>query len=374
MRKSLVLSIFFGLISLACSTEPQGTSFLFELEETGRYAVQMRDNDGTFLAIDTLDIQGDYAFSISFDTARIISFLPIEGDLPVVHAVVRPEAHQLVVGKDGFISGSGENNWMGEQRRMQLQLISFIDSLDAVKATYADSTSFKGLTELDSLFFDYADLYRQRVLDTLAANPAYLSNVMAVYHRIGQKPVIDYIIDRDLLRAVNDALQKSSPESPDAKAYKLWIDEFEETFQFSLVVDEAAEKFVEGTPFPEFTLETPQGELTNLPALSLDDHIVAVWASWCVPCRTELKSFAKGGTMDNWILLSLDGLPQQRSPLGEWYEAIATDDLGGLHLSDLGGSRSKITERLGIRELPVYFRVENGIITQRVNDIGALTR
>ena len=374
MRKSLVLSIFLGLISLACSTEPQGTSFLFELEETGRYAVQMRDNDGTFLAIDTLDIQGDYAFSISFDTARIISFLPVEGDLPVVHAVVRPEAEQLVVGKDGFISGTGENNWMGEQRRMQLQLISFIDSLDAVKATYADSTSFKGLTELDSLFFDYADLYRQRVLDTLAANPAYLSNVMAVYHRIGQKPVIDYIIDRDLLRAVNDALQKSSPESPDAKAYKLWIDEFEETFQFSLVVDEAAEKFVEGTPFPEFTLETPQGELTNLPGLSLDDHIVAVWASWCVPCRTELKSFAKGGTMDNWILLSLDGLPQQRSPLGEWYEAIATDDLGGLHLSDLGGSRSKITERLGIRELPVYFRVENGIITQRVNDIGALTR
>ena len=372
MRKLLLASLVIGALATACTQGNEGTSFRFELEETGKYAVQMGDNDGSFLAIDTLDIQGEYAFSIAFDTARILSFLPIEGNLPVVHAVVRPTTEALVVGKDGFISGDGENNWMGEQRRMQLALIDFIDSLDAVKATYSDSSTFEGLNDLDSAFFTYADAYRQRVIDTLAARPAYLSNVMAVYHRIGQKPVIDYLVDRDLLRSVNDALQASAPSSPDAKAYKLWIDEFEETYEFSLLVDEAAEKFVEGSPFPEFTLETPQGELTNIPKMSLDDHVVAIWASWCVPCRTELKSFAKGRNMDNWVLLSLDGLPAQRSPLGEWYEAIATDDLGGLHLSDLGGPRSKITERLGIRELPVYFRVKDGIITQRVGDLGEL--
>ncbi|MAZ97793.1 MAG: hypothetical protein CMP53_09775 [Flavobacteriales bacterium] len=73
--------------------------------------------------------------------------------------------------------------------------------------------------------------------------------------------------------------------------------------------------------------------------------------------------------MDNWILLSLDGVPQQRSPLGEWYSAISQDGLGGNHLSDLRGGRSIITERLGVQEMPLYFKVEDGLITARSTQI-----
>ena len=85
---------------------------------------------------------------------------------------------------------------------MQLDLIALIDSLDAIKSTYKDSTTFNGLRSIDSVFFAYADGYRQRILDSLVAAPGRLSNLMTVYHRIGQNPVLEYGVDREVLRGV----------------------------------------------------------------------------------------------------------------------------------------------------------------------------
>jgi hypothetical protein len=43
-----------------------------------------------------------------------------------------------------------------------------------------------------------------------------------------------------------------------------------------------------------------------------------------------------------------------------------------MHLSDLMGSRSTIISGLGITELPVYFRVKEGIIVSRSASIESL--
>ena len=366
MRK--ICGLITGVLLASCSQE-NPTLLRFELEETGIYAVQYREADGTFTVMDSLSILGNDIFEVSFDTVQMLSFLPIEGELPVVHAVIGPETRELIVSKDGFISGDAENNWLGSQRKMQLELISFIDSLDAIKSNYKDSNTFEGLRALDSVFFNYADAYRQRILDSLTSAPGRLANLMTVYHRIGQNPVLEYAVDRDILRNVNDALTSLSPYSKDVRAFNMWIGEFEETYAFTVKVEDNAQKFQTGAHFPSFALESPQGDLISLERMSLDDHIVAIWASWCVECRNELRTVAKNESMDRWILLSIDGLPQQRSPLGEWYEAIVTDKLGGQHLSDLGGSRSIIIETLGVQELPLYFKVEKGIITKRVSRV-----
>ena len=363
------LGFFTALFLLNSCTKESNTLIHFDLTETGRYTVQMRQSDGTFNTVDTLEISGDDIFEIAFDTTRMVSFIPLEGELPVVHAIVGPRTKDLNINRQGYISGDIENNWLASQRRMQLDLLRFVDSLDAIKETYNDSSTFIGLHALDSAFFTYADAYRGRIVDSIIQAPALLSNLMAIYHRIGNKPVIDYMVDRKALSNMADALDSAYLGSADVAAFRLWITEFEETYQFTSRVEEAAEKFVPGHPFPELTLETPQGILTNISKMSLDNHVIAIWASWCTPCRTELKGYAKFNDMTNWIVLSLDGLPQQRSPLGEWYEAIVSDELAGTHLSDLGGSRSSIIESLGIRELPVYFKVSDGIITQRVESI-----
>ena len=369
MRKIVSL---LALITLMSCSQEQPTLIKFELDKKGFYAIQYREADGTFTVMDSLEILGGDVFEVSFDTLQMISFLPIQGDLPVVHAVIGPNTGELTVDSQGFISGDEENNWLGVQRSMQIDLINLIDSLDIIKNTYTDSSTFKGLPVLDSIFFNYADTYRARILDSLESAPGRLSNIMTVYHRIGPKPVINYTVDRSILRKMNTELIRLAPNSKDAMAFKMWIEEFEESYIFTQTVEENANKFVPGNPFPEFSLESPQGESIRLKRMSLDNHVIAIWASWCTECRNDLRSAAKSQNMDNWILLSLDGIPQQRNPIREWYLAITQDALGGNHLSDLKGGRSVITERLGVQEMPLYFKVEDGLITVRSNQISAV--
>ena len=59
MRK---LSFLFLLGIIGCSKSPQGTQFLFALESPGTYSVQMRDDVGEFLVLDTLELTGNDAF------------------------------------------------------------------------------------------------------------------------------------------------------------------------------------------------------------------------------------------------------------------------------------------------------------------------
>ena len=247
MRK--LWGLLAGLVFASCSKQGD-TLIRFELEETGSYAVQYREADGTFTVMDSLDIIGNDVFEVAFDTLQMISFLPLEGELPVVHAVVGSNTQELTISKDGFISGDAENNWLGAQRKMQLDLIALIDSLDAIKSTYKDSTTFKGLRTIDSVFFAYADGYRQRILDSLVAVPGRLSNLMTVYHRIGQNPVLEYGVDREVLRGVNNALTELAPASNDVLAFNMWVEEFEETYVFTAKVAENAQKFSVGSPFP----------------------------------------------------------------------------------------------------------------------------
>ena len=369
MRK---LSFLFLLGIIGCSKTPLGTQFLFALETPGTYSVQMRDDVGEFLILDTLELTGNDAFTVQFDTARIISFLPIEGEIPVIHAVVGPNSKKLTVSKAGFISGDAENNWLGAQRKMQLELIAFTDSMDVLRTYYADSTSFVGLEALNSAYYAYADAYRQRILDSLESNPERLSNLLTIYHRIGQQPALDYAVDRELLQNMYQQLRTTYPGSPDVTTYAIWLAKYEEMLTFTTEVEAAQAKFQPGHPFPELKLETPEGKSIHIKRMSLNNRIIAVWASWCSGCRNELRATAEEGKSEDWIYLSIDGLPQQRRPLAEWFGAIKEDVLGGTHLSDLMGSRSSIISGLGITELPVYFKVKDGVIVSRASSIETL--
>ena len=73
MRK--LWGLLAGLVFASCSKKGD-TLIRFELEETGSYAVQYREADGTFTVMDSLDIIGNDVFEVAFDTLQMISFLP----------------------------------------------------------------------------------------------------------------------------------------------------------------------------------------------------------------------------------------------------------------------------------------------------------
>ena len=46
-----------------------------------------------------------------------------------------------------------------------------------------------------------------------------------------------------------------------------------------------------GEPAPDFTLETPGGELVSLSDFRGQVVVLNFWATWCVPCRLEMPEF-----------------------------------------------------------------------------------
>ncbi len=354
-------------LTVASCTDPSST-LAFHLEEKGSYAVKTRTGNGSFIVLDTLDITGADHFELTFDTARIISFLPISGELPVVHAVVGPGIRELEIDADGIISGTPENDWMGVQRRMQLDFLSFIDSLDAVKRTYEDSSTFVGLRALDSAFFAYADNYRTALLAHLHDYPDHLSNLLAFYHRLGREPVVTFETDSALLVQVLQATKARYPENADVAAFEQQLNSYAEARLFTRTVEAAAEKFQPGAWFPSLEMEDLERRWKSFPAKSLDNAVVVLWASWCVPCRNELAQLSRWDVdQSNFIFISLDGLPNQANAYADWVEAIDLHELrqGGTHLSDLKGQRSAAITALGVQDLPLYFKVESGRIVKR---------
>jgi len=60
-----------------------------------------------------------------------------------------------------------------------------------------------------------------------------------------------------------------------------------ELHQFNLV------KFKRSFPAPSFTLPDPNGELKTLESFAGNHVLLNFWATWCVPCLTEMPSMEK---------------------------------------------------------------------------------
>jgi peroxiredoxin len=49
----------------------------------------------------------------------------------------------------------------------------------------------------------------------------------------------------------------------------------------------------QGFPAPDFSLETAQGQTITLSELRGRPVLINLWASWCVPCRTEMPALER---------------------------------------------------------------------------------
>jgi len=122
-----------------------------------------------------------------------------------------------------------------------------------------------------------------------------------------------------------------------------------------------------GTLFPDFTLQTPQGESVSLYSVKAKVKIIDFWASWCGPCRAENphvkelyeKYHDKGLEV---ISVSLDDKKDK------WLKAIEQDGLPWIHVSDLQAWGNPLVKMLGIQGIPylVVLDKDNRIVGTRL--------
>ncbi|MEI6408317.1 MAG: TlpA disulfide reductase family protein [Bacteroidota bacterium] len=115
---------------------------------------------------------------------------------------------------------------------------------------------------------------------------------------------------------------------------------------------------LKGEKMPDFALPNPEGDTIRLESVQSELLLVDFWASWCAPCRSEIRNtivplyqsyHAKGF---NVVGISID---QDRSA---WMSAIKKDGAVWPQASDLMGDASPVRYSLRFRYIPCNYLLD----------------
>ena len=118
-------------------------------------------------------------------------------------------------------------------------------------------------------------------------------------------------------------------------------------------------------PAPDFELKTPKGETVNLSDLRGQAVLVNLWATWCPPCRAEMRSIEKVYNEykdQGFVVLAVD-MTYQDDPLA----IVPFVNEQGLTFPILLDETGDMANAYQLRSLPSsYFINRDGIINEVV--------
>ena len=118
--------------------------------------------------------------------------------------------------------------------------------------------------------------------------------------------------------------------------------------------DEAEDELVVGGTAPDLRMQTPEGDSLSIYGVKAKAKIIDFWASWCGPCRAENPNVKKIYERYKSKGLEVIGVSLDIK-VDAWCKAIEADGLPWLHMSDLKGWNSIVTDVYQIHGIPMLF-------------------
>ena len=107
---------------------------------------------------------------------------------------------------------------------------------------------------------------------------------------------------------------------------------------------------------PDFTLENAEGQEIQLSDLRGQPVLVNLWASWCVPCRTEMPALERvyqEYRSQGFVLLAVNATDQDNRP-----SALAFAQENGLTFPLLFDFDGQVSRLYQLRALPTSFFIK----------------
>ena len=129
-----------------------------------------------------------------------------------------------------------------------------------------------------------------------------------------------------------------------------------------------------GKPFIDFEMQTPDGKTMKLSDIVSKNKytLVDFWASWCVPCRSEMPNVIEAYNEFHEKGLAIVGISVDNNE-NAWKNSIKEWGMPWIHLSDLKGTDNVAATLYGIRSIPSTILIaQDGTIVAKNLRAGAI--
>ena len=232
------------------------------------------------------------------------------------------------------VAGGGKMQKLrNEFRKKELELQRECDSIrKEYEAEYGKDDYFSRL-QIKGLLLRYEDLYDEAEDEFLKANDNIVSAALLAWR-------MERLMERKSLSKKYELLGMNAR----ATVPGCYVKPFAEKIA-ALVV---------GGTAPDLRMQTPEGDSLSIYGVKAKAKIIDFWASWCGPCRAENPNVKKIYERYKSKGLEVIGVSLDIK-VDAWCKAIEADGLPWLHMSDLKGWNSIVTDVYQIHGIPMLF-------------------